>query len=96
MSVIVELTHEQQLAIAAEYYKLDEMAAAKEPGMMVAQVFGTHMKVGVIDHHKARALQAAFGSEHVGKTVRTAYDDPANVELTGAKPEGEASGSAQG
>ncbi len=85
MSIIVDLTHEQQIAIAAEYSKLDAMAEAQAPGMMVAQVFGNHMKVGVIDGQKARALQVAFGVEHAGKTVRTAYDDPANVELRGAE-----------
>lgn len=84
MAIIIELTNEQQRAIAAEYVKLDAMAEAKEPGMMVAQVFGNHMKVGVIDGKKARALQEVFGSEHVGKTVRTAYDDPANKEVRGA------------
>lgn len=83
MSIIVGLTHEQQISISEEYAKLGEMAEAKEPGMMVAQVFGNHMKVGVIDGQKAKALQAAFGAEYVGKTVRTAYDDPANAKVSG-------------
>ena len=79
MSIIVDLTREQQIAISAEHEKLGAMAETGEPGMMIAQVFGNHMKVGVIDGQKAKALQVAFGVEYAGKTVRTAYDDPANV-----------------
>ena len=83
MTVIIELTLEQMRDLAAERDKLGAMEEAKAPGMMIAQVFGDHMKVGVIDNEKARALQRAFGAENDGKTVRTAYDVPANAEVRG-------------
>lgn len=82
MTVIIELTLEQMRDLAAERDKLCAMEEAKAPGMMIAQVFGDHMKVGVIDNEKARALQRAFGAENDGKTARTAYDVPANVNST--------------
>ena len=91
MAVIVELTQEQCESLAVERAKLGAMEDEKAPGMMIAQVFGNHMKVAVIDNEKARALQRAFGAAHEGKTVRTAYDVPDNAELRGAKPIGEAS-----
>lgn len=69
---IIELTIEQIRDLEEERDKLGAMEDDKAPGMMIAQVFGDHMKVGVIDNQKARALQEAFGSKHVGRTVRTA------------------------
>lgn len=83
MATIITLTLEQILGLANERDKLGAMEEAKAPGMMIAQVFGDHMKVGVIDHERACALQKAFGSEHEGKTVRTAYDVPANDRVEG-------------
>lgn len=74
MALIIDLTQEQVEALHGERAKLCEMEDARAPGMMVAQVFGNHMKVAVIDHEKARALQKAFGVAEDGKTVRTAYD----------------------
>lgn len=79
MAVIVELTQEQCESLAVERAKLGAMEDEKAPGMMIAQVFGNHMKVAVIDNEKARALQRAFGAAHEGKTVRTAYDVPDNA-----------------
>lgn len=80
MTVVIELTHKQQMALAMEREKLGAMEEAKAPGMMIAQVFGDHMEVGVIDNEKARAVQRALGVKNDGKTCRTAYDVPANVE----------------
>lgn len=78
MAVIIELTLEQIRDLDEERTKLGAMEEAKAPGMMIAQVFGDHMKVGVIDHEKALAVQKAMESKHAGKTVRHAYDLPAN------------------
>ena len=83
MAVVITLTQEQWEALTIERAKLGEMEDAKAPGMMIAQVFGDHMKVGVIDNEKARALQRAFGVENDGNTCRTAYEVPANAELRG-------------
>ena len=89
MAVILDLTHEQMMALEMEREKLGAMEDVKAPGMMIAQVFGDHMKVGVIDNEKARALQRAFGTENDGKTCRTAYDVPANAEINGPRPQAE-------
>ncbi|MBU3987766.1 MAG: hypothetical protein KKF85_03555 [Gammaproteobacteria bacterium] len=83
MAVVIQLTQEQWEALTIERAKLGEMEVAKAPGMMIAQVFGDHMKVAVIDNDKARAIQRAFGVANDGKTCRTAYDVPANDKAHG-------------
>lgn len=77
MAVIIELTLEQVSALKEERAKLGVMEDLNSPGMMIAQVFGDHMRVGVIDNTKAQALRIALGGTPDGKTVRTAYEDPA-------------------
>ena len=72
--LVINLTAEQCEALADARKALAIMEADKAPGMVVAQIFGDHMKIGVIDHKKARALQVAFGKT-CGSTARTAYDD---------------------
>lgn len=74
---IIYLTIAQQAALAEEHEKLCAMGDDNAPGMMIAQIFGDHMRVAVIDHQKALAIQEALGKKHIGKIIKTAYDAPA-------------------
>lgn len=71
--LVLDLNQEQYEALTDARDALANMETSGKPGMVVAQIFGNHMKVGVIDHDKAVALQVAFGKSG-GETARTAYD----------------------
>lgn len=54
--VVLDLTLEQCEKVAPFLHKLAEMAKEGKPGMLVAQVFDDHMKIGIVNHDKARVL----------------------------------------
>lgn len=48
--MIIELTPEQIEAIAPAYRKIGEMADEGKPGLLLAQVYGDHIRVGIMSH----------------------------------------------
>lgn len=73
--LVVELTDDQMEQLDSGYRAVGRMADEGKPGMMVAQIYNGHMVVGLLDHDKSCAVQAALGGEAaVGKTARNAAD----------------------
>ena len=66
--IIVKLDANQVDAIRPMVNQLVDMAEAKRPGMLLAQIQGSEMSVFVADHEQGKAVQAAFGRP-VGKTT---------------------------
>lgn len=54
--MIVELTPAQDEEIRPLMERIAEMAKAGKPGMLVAQIFPGHMRVGVVDNEKGRLI----------------------------------------
>lgn len=73
--LIVQLTAEQVKQIAPAYAKLGELADAGKPGMLLAQIYGDHMRVGIMSHEAAHKIYEALGTpEERRRGHRTAYD----------------------
>lgn len=69
-AITVGLDSEQVEAIGPALDLIKSKAESGEPGMMLAQVFGSTMKVFVLDFERAKALQALLGMP-VGATTRS-------------------------
>jgi hypothetical protein len=54
--IVVMLTDEQIAILNPHLERLDAMAKEGKPGMLVAQVFVGHMRVGIINNDRARLL----------------------------------------
>lgn len=63
--IIVELTPEQQDQLAGAMDELHEMNERGEFGVCIAQVYGDHMRVGVLTQERAEKLHAALGGGEV-------------------------------
>lgn len=70
--MIIELTQEQIDAIAPAYRKTGEMADDGKPGMLLAQIYGDHMRVGIMSHENGVKVIEALGSTM--RTHRNAYE----------------------
>lgn len=80
MPIIVELTEDQQDAIAPLLVKVSDAEDAGAPGMLLAQVFRGEMVVHFVPNDKARAIQQAVGGK-VGETTRE--NDPRKLASRG-------------
>jgi hypothetical protein len=73
--VALLLSEEQEAAVAPFMTQLAVWDKEGKPGMLLAQVFGDHMVVGIIPHEKAIAVSTASGSNGTN-IVRHAGDVP--------------------
>lgn len=71
--MIIKLTPEQIEAIAPAYRKIGEMADEGKPGLLLAQVYGDHIRVGIISHENGVKMLEALGSDPT-RTHRSAYE----------------------
>jgi hypothetical protein len=69
---IIELTPEQQALIAPLMDEIAAMATAGKPGILAAQVFPDHIKVGVISNEHAREMILKSGGDPEAR-IRSAY-----------------------
>lgn len=73
--LIVNLTAEQIKELSAALDKIGEMADAGKPGILFAQIYGDHMRVGIMSNDAALKFYDAIGTpEERRGTHRTAYE----------------------
>ena len=73
--LILNLTPEQVERLAGARAKIGEMADAGKPGILMAQIYGDHMRVGIMSNEAAHKLYDALGTpEERRRGHRTAYD----------------------
>jgi hypothetical protein len=83
-SLIIDLTEEQHFYLGGFLREIEEMSQAGKPGMLVAQVYGRSMVVGVIPHEKAIKVQEAMRGSS-GKTTSSPDDRSDIAEATEEK-----------
>jgi hypothetical protein len=70
--IAIDLTMEQIEKVAPFLQKIAKMAKEGKPGMLVAQVFDDHMRLGIVDSEKATLLskdptkRVSFAPERYG------------------------------
>lgn len=74
-SLVVALTADQIEQLGEAYGLLTQMEKDGEPGMLLAQIFGDHMRVGVLSNERAVSVQVALGTTSRPVT-RSAFDKP--------------------
>lgn len=73
--LIVNLTAAQVEQLAGARAKICELADAGKPGMLLAQIYGDHMRIGIIGHEAAHKIYDALGTpEERRRCHRTAYE----------------------
>ena len=73
--LIVNLTAEQVKQLAGARAKIGELADAGKPGMLVAQIYGDHMRVGIMSNETAHKIYDALGTpQERRRGHRSAYD----------------------
>lgn len=73
--LIVNLTAEQVAQLEGARAKIGELADAGKPGMLLAQIYGDHMRVGIMSNEAAHKMYEALGTpEERRRGHRTAYD----------------------
>lgn len=75
MSVVVNLTDDQMESVQEFLEAAREAEISKEPGMVLAQVFNGHMRVGFLPNAKAAAVVLALGGD-IKHFSRTAFGKP--------------------
>jgi hypothetical protein len=58
--LIVKLTAEQVEQLAGAHAKIVAMADAGKPGILAAQIYGDHMRVGIMSNEAAHAMYDAL------------------------------------
>jgi hypothetical protein len=61
MALVVQLTPEQDAEIQPLMEQIRKMGDEGKPGMLVAQVFPGHMRLGVVSNERAQQIAAAGG-----------------------------------
>lgn len=73
--LIVNLTAEQVKQLSGARAKIGELADAGKPGMLVAQIYGDHMRVGIMSNEAAHKIYDALGTpQERRRSHRSAYD----------------------
>lgn len=73
--LIIKLTAAQIHELAGAYTQIGEMAKAGKPGTLFAQVYGDHMRVGIMSNESMTKLYEAMGTPMEKRQAhRSAYD----------------------
>jgi hypothetical protein len=73
MTTIVQLTADQLAQIAADQELIAQLGREGTTGMLLAQIHGAEMRVGVLSPEKAKAVQVALGGNG-NETIRFAHE----------------------
>lgn len=71
--IIVGLTKKQQQQILGIMEGLGRLASDGTPGMALAQVFDTHMRVELLSHEQGMKIKSALGRDD-SRTITSAWD----------------------
>lgn len=73
--LIIQLTPDQIGALAGARDQIGRMADAGKPGAICAQVYGDHMRVGIMSNEAMQKMYEAMGTPEEKRAAhRTAYD----------------------
>lgn len=72
-SKVIRLTKSQREAVAPLLEYLAQAEREDKPGMLVAQVFRSEMRVGVLSHEAGLLIQKHVNPKGVGRVTRGAY-----------------------
>lgn len=72
MATIIELTPEQQALIEPLMTRIAQMSEEGKPGILAAQVFPDHMRVGIISHEAGVEMIQKTGGDTTAR-IRSAY-----------------------
>lgn len=73
--LIINLTSEQIAALSGARDQIGRMADSGKPGAICAQVYGDHMRVGIMSNEAMHKMYAAMGTPEEKRAAhRTAYD----------------------
>ena len=73
--LIINLTPDQVAALSGARGQLERMEASGKPGAIAAQIYGDHMRVGIMSHEAIQLMYEALGTpEEKRATHKSAYD----------------------
>lgn len=73
--LVIQLTTEQIEALSGAREQIDKMAHEGKPGALFGQIYGDHMRVGIMSNDAMRKLYDALGTPKEKRTAhRSAYE----------------------
>ena len=73
--LIINLTPDQIQQLSGAYKQIGEMAAIGKPGTLCAQIYGDHMRVGIMNNESMTKLYEAMGTPKEKQALhRSAFD----------------------
>jgi hypothetical protein len=78
--LIIHFTAGQVESLRLAFEHVLAMSDDGMPGMCVAQIYGDHMVVGVLDHERAKLLQQVLDNNAPPRYSTSAYDRESSVQ----------------
>lgn len=75
--LVIKLTTDQIEALSGAREQIDKMANEGKPGALFGQIYGDHMRVGIMSNEAMHKLYDALGTPEERRTAhRSAYELP--------------------